>query len=167
MRFRGLGGLRLYEPPPSDGRRCPLLPFVALAFLALAACAETENPPERLLLDSLGLRQGDAVFEIRLGSVDNVESIRPAELQVTPEAFVEFLTVDGRLHMVRFELDSLSAAAASFLRSTGQDRSPPMLELYSRFVITLSDAPAGRYPYVVEGNGRSSRGAILVEAPAR
>jgi hypothetical protein len=67
--------------------------------------------------------------------------------------------------MVAFELDSLSDAAAELLRSTGQDASPPLLDAGTRFVVHFAGAPAGRYPYRVEGSARAARGVVVVAEP--
>ena len=102
------------------------------------------------------------MLTVELSAVDNRERLRPAEVTVPPGGFVEFRTTDRRLHTVRFLLDDLSGPAAAFLRDTDQVSSPPLLELGSRFVVTFRDAPEGRYPYLVEGNGQASRGVVLV-----
>src|SRR5690606_28187848 len=99
-----------------------------------------------------------------LGSVGERESVQPAEVQVPPGAWVQFATTDRRIHMVAFQLDSLPPEAAAFLRDTGQDASPPLLELDARFVVTLQGAPPGRYPFLVEGNGAPARGAVVIVA---
>jgi hypothetical protein len=36
------------------------------------------------------------------------------------------------------------------------------LRLDSRFVLDFREAPAGRYPYAVEGSGASGRGVVIV-----
>ena len=136
---------------------------VAAASL-VAACGQggNRNPPDQLLRDSLGLEETDRVFRVRVTSVENTESVRPSVLRVPPGAYVEFVTADRRLHTVTFRLDEMSAAAADFLRETRQDASPPLLELGSRFVVAFGDAPPGRYPYRVEGNGEPVRGTVVV-----
>ena len=37
----------------------------------------------------------------------------------------------------------------------------------SRFVVSMHGAPSGRYPFRVEGNGESTRGAVVVEGDGR
>ena len=125
-----------------------LLPVV------LAGCEPAnDNPPDQLLQDSLGLESSDPVLRVELSAPENLERPRPETVRVPPGGFVEFRTADRRLHTVRVLLDSLPAAGADFLRTTGQDRSPPLLEQGARFVVSFRDAPAGRYPYLVEGIG--------------
>ena len=115
-----------------------------------------------MLVDSLGLSSDDRVVRVKLLDQDGSETVEPDELNVEPGWYVEFFTRDGRVHTVSFLMDSLNGAQAEFLRSTGQDRSPPLLEVDSRYVVSFEGAPAGRYPFQVEGNGASARGTILV-----
>jgi plastocyanin len=81
---------------------------------------------------------------------------------VRPGDFVEFVTQDRRVHAVEFTLAGLPPAAASFLRTSGQESSPPLVEADARFVVSFAQAPPGTYPYVVIGNGEEGRGTIVV-----
>lgn len=134
----------------------------ALATTLSVGCGANEHPPDQFLQDSLGLEGSDQVFRVELAAESNRETATPSEVRVPPGAFVEFVTTDRRLHTVEFSLDDTSAAGAEFLRDTGQDASPPLLELGSRFVVSFADAPTGRYPYLVEGNGEPVRGVVVV-----
>lgn len=149
-------------------RRRRTLGLVALLPAATLACErpapEPRNPPDTLLRDSLGLSEADQVHRVVLGREDGLLVVRPDSVQVNRGHWVEFLSADGWPRRVRFELDSLSAAAAELLRSTGQDASPPLLDPGSRFVVTFAGAPEGRYPYRVDGNGREVRGVVVVAA---
>jgi hypothetical protein len=139
------------------------LALAGLLSTALAGCAEdNEHPPDLLLRDSLGLAATDPVLRVEISAADNRERARPAEVRVPRDGFVEFRTADRRLHTVRFVLDGLPPDAADFLRSTEQVASPPLLELDARFVVSFREAPDGRYPYVVEGNGEPARGSVVV-----
>lgn len=136
---------------------------VLVGCLVCAGCSPVnEHPPDQLLRDSLGLDDDDVVHRIHVRAVDHQETMSPVRLQVEPGSHVEFVSTDRRLHWVRFELDSLDAAAADFLRAASQEESPPLVNRESRFVVTFRGAPEGLYPYVVYGNGRSGRGAIVV-----
>ena len=77
-------------------------------------------------------------------------------------SYVQFVTADWFVHEVLFDRDSLGAEARSFLERTDQMASPPLLKQDSRYVISFEGAPPGRYPYVMEGNGRPGRGLIVV-----
>ena len=79
-----------------------------------------------------------------------------------PGAWVEFVTTDSWVHEVRFELDSLGSEGFAFMNETDQAASHPMVSPDTRFLISLDGAPPGRYPFVVEGNGAPTRGAVVV-----
>jgi hypothetical protein len=147
--------------------RLPLVLF--LGCVAPVACRAREepnlNPPDSVLQDSLGLTDADHVHRIVLASRNGSESVDPTELSIEPGHFVEFFTRDGRVRTVTFPLAGLTPAQADFLRSTGQDRSPPLVELESRYVVSFEDAPPGRYPFLVEGNERSIPGVVTVATP--
>lgn len=138
-----------------------------LLVLAVAACEKPDNTlePDGVLRDSLGLGEEDRVHVVRLSSPRNREIIEPSSLQVRPGDYVEFVTSDRRVHAVSFVIDSLSAAGADFLRGRGQESSPPLVERQARFLVTFENAPLGRYPFAVVGNGGESRGVIVVAEP--
>jgi hypothetical protein len=140
-----------------------LLVFLA-ACGALAGCEQERNlrPPDQVLQDSLGLTDQDRVHRIVLRVQNQAESLEPSELSIEPGAYLEFLTQDRYVRVVSFVLDELAPEQASFLRSTGQDRSPPLVELDSRFLVSFEGAPPGRYPFVVEGSGAPARGVVSV-----
>lgn len=114
-----------------------------------------------MLVAELGLSLADRVHRVRLSGGD-MERAEPAETEVEPGAYVEFFTTDGLVHEVVFIADSLNAEQWAFLERTDQVASPPLLELGSRYVLAFASAPPGRYPFVLEGNGRPGRGAITV-----
>jgi hypothetical protein len=137
----------------------------ALLLLLSPACRAVEenpDPPDSLLRDSLGLGDDDRVKRIRLASGPDGEVVDPSQVLVEPGGYVEFYTRDRRVRTVSFLIDSLSTEQAGFLRSTGQERSPPLVELDSRFVVSFQDAPPGRYPFLVEGNVAPLPGAVVV-----
>jgi hypothetical protein len=145
------------------------IPLILILLVAPTACKDREqanpNPPDSLLRDSLGLTPADHVHRIVLSSNNGTESIAPSEVVVQAGHFVEFFTRDRRVRTVAFLLDSLNAEQSAFLRSTGQDRSPPLVELETRFVVSFQGAPAGRYPFIVEGNERAISGVVIVGDP--
>lgn len=153
---------------PAPARRAPLAAAgLAILFCLAAGCADEEGPPpDPMLQDSLGLAAGDRVVRVRIAARDGAETVEPSQVELAPGWYLEFFTRDRRLHTVAFLLDSMSLAQAEFLRSTGQDRSPPLIELDSRFVVSFDGAPPGRYPFLVEGNGEAAHGAAVVRAPA-
>ena len=97
----------------------------------------------------------------------NRESPDPALVEVRAGDYVQFVTEDHRVHALSFEMDSLDAGRAAFLRGSGQEGGPPMVVRGSRFVVTFAGAPPGRYPFVVVGNGEDGRGAVVVSEVER
>jgi len=75
------------------------------------------------------------------------------------------VTTDWLIHEVIFEADSVDTEQWSFLERTDQTASPPLIERDTRYVLTFEGAPPGRYPYLLEGNGASGRGVIIVTRP--
>jgi plastocyanin len=114
------------------------------------------------LVSEFGLRGDETVHTVTLGGQATEETVRPGELVVRPGDIVEFVTVDRRVHTLRFPADSLGPAARDFLWSTEQDGSPPLVGQGSRFVVTFENAPPGRYPFVSRGYGEEACGTIIV-----
>jgi plastocyanin len=146
----------------------PLAGLLVLVGL-VSACrrSDPDLQPEAVLKDSLGLSDRDRVHRIQLSSPDNVETPAPDSVAILPGDYVEFLTTDGKVHAVSFVLDSLPSGGADFMKGAAQEASPPLVSAESRFLVTFTDAPAGRYPFVVAGNGTEGRGAIVVGRPPR
>jgi len=146
------------------------LPVGVAALLAwavlLPGCAGEPEPslrPDSLLRAELGLGDSDPVYRVSItGGVQ--EQISPASVELPPGAWLEFVTTDWRVHEVRFEADSLPEAGRTFLESSGQMASPPLVNLDQRFVVTFAGAPEARYPFVVEGNGAAVRGVVVVRS---
>lgn len=142
------------------GRRGTLL----IAILTCMACGSEPDPrlqPDEVLRGELGLGLEDRVHRVVLRGAGG-ESAEPSLLSLTPEAYVEFVTADWLIHEVIFEVDNLTPAQRSFLESTDQVASPPLLHRDSRYVLTFIGAPPGRYPYRLEGNGRPGLGTLIV-----
>ena len=142
----------------------PARPLLLLAALLLTGCGDRVPPelqPDELLRTELGLTEDDEVHRVVLTSAA-AERARPDSVSLPPGAWVEFVSGDWRLHEVRFELDGLAPEARTFLESTDQVASPPLVDRDARFVVSFADAPAGRYPFVVEGNGQAANGVVVV-----
>ena len=119
--------------------------------------------PDDVLRLELGLGDRDQVHRIVISGGDR-EHAAPLETVVTSGSYVEFVTADWLVHEIVFELDSLSIAARTFLESTDQVSSPPLITQDSRYVVHFSDGPPGRYPFLLEGSGAPGRGVVVVEA---
>jgi plastocyanin len=123
---------------------------------------ENELQPDQVLRESLGLGEEDRVHRVRLASAENREVVQPPQVTVRPGDYVEFVTGDWRVHALEFALEELAPEAAEFMRGTGQQGSPPLVQADARFVVSFAEAPPGTYPYVVIGNGEEGRGTVVV-----
>jgi hypothetical protein len=91
-----------------------------------------------------------------------IEGAEPAALSIETGAYVEFVSSDWMLHEILFDTASLAPAQRSFLETTDQMQSPPLIDRGSRYVLSFVDAPPGRYAFRLEGNGRATQGTIVV-----
>ena len=140
------------------------IPGAALLALFTVACwaEQNPNPPDPLLRDSLGLSETDRVHRVRLGTRGTTEVVEPSLVELDVGSYLEFVTRDGRVRTVEFVVESLSESRADFLQATGQESSPPLVELDSRFIVSFQEAPPGRYPFVVSGNAEPVSGVVVV-----
>jgi plastocyanin len=147
--------------------RSPLaLGILAAWALALPACSggsDTSLRPDSLLRAELGLTDADQVHRVAI-SGGSQETLSALSVEIAPGAWVEFVTLDWRVHEIRFESDSLPPEARAFLERTDQVASHPLLTKDERFVLSFEGAPDGRYPFVVEGNGAPARGVVVVRS---
>lgn len=143
-------------------RRIPGVLLLVLLLAPLAACEAAENPPDEELREALGVGSDREVRTVRMEIAEGTEMLDPEVVEIRPGYLVEFRSDDRRVRTVAFETDSLGSEAASFIVRTGQEGSPPLVETEARFVVDFTDAPVGRYPFVVEGSARPARGAIVV-----
>jgi len=97
-----------------------------------------------------------------LGGERDSERIVPAEVLAGEGDVVAFETVDGRIHELAFEPDSLTVEVLDFLRETRQLQSPPLIDLGTRFLVDLENAPDGRYVYWARTVGPPVYAAILI-----
>lgn len=140
-----------------------------VAYLLLAACQPPDPSlqPDETLQAELGLTTRDLVHRVTVTG-GQTERADPAALSIEPGAHVEFVTTDWLIHEVLFEPDSVGPEGWAFLARTDQTASPPLIDRDSRYVLSFEDAPPGRYPYLLEGNGAAGRGVIIVrETEAR
>lgn len=119
--------------------------------------------PDSLLRAELGLTDQDQVHRVGLTGGDR-ETLSPPTVELEPGSWLEFVTLDWRVHEVHFEADSLAPEARAFLERTDQVASPPLVNLDDRFVVSFEGAPEARYPFVVEGNGAPARGVVVVRS---
>ncbi len=132
--------------------------------VALQGCAGEGDHglrPDSLLRAELGLTDQDRVHRVGVAGGAQ-ESLSTALVEASPGDWVEFASLDWWVHEVRFEADSLTPEARTYLERTDQMASPPLVNQDDRFVLSFRDAPEGRYPFVVEGNGAPARGVVVV-----
>jgi len=139
---------------------------IGISCLAIIGCEQPDPSlqADEVLQSELGLTAADEVHRVTLTGGE-VERTDPAALSIEPGALVEFVTTDWLIHEVIFEADSVDTEQWSFLERTDQTASPPLIERDTRYVLTFEGAPPGRYPYLLEGNGASGRGVIIVTRP--
>lgn len=158
--------------PPASRKDRPRTPGpISLAALALMAtvsvgtgCRDVRDPslfPDSLLRAELGLTEADRVHRVALRGGAS-EGVMPDSVEVREGDWLEFVTDDWRVHEVHFESEGMGGTAWAFLEDSDQVASPPLVQLDARFVVSFLDAPEGRYPFRVEGNGASARGVVVV-----
>lgn len=158
---------RLRARLPNRPRRPgPICVVVAVGFaLVPGGCQGPEGDlslrPDSVLMAELGLSDRDEVHRIVLVGGES-EVFSPGEVGIPEGAWVEFVSADWRVHEIRFEVDSLSVAARTFLEESDQVASPPLVDPGTRFVVSFVGAPDGRYPFIGEGNGAPGRGVVIV-----
>ena len=104
---------------------------------------------------------------VQLSGGRDVEHVVPPHLDIARGEWVQFVTLDRRVHMVSFVPDSLSPEALEYLSDTGQIEGPPLLQQGSRFLVDFREAPAGRYVFSSVSHGDPVFGSVTVrELPA-
>lgn len=144
-----------------------LLPF--LVFMAVfQACESPGGDPDALSseeAEAVGLPPGTRLHRVTLGGRGAEEHAVPTVVQASPGDAVEFRTVDHRVHTLEFLTDSLSVEAFDFLEASGQTASPPLVARGTRFIVSLQNAPVGRYPFMSMGHGGRAYGVLVVGPP--
>jgi hypothetical protein len=143
--------------------------LLALALLLLGGatgCLREPPPPsDPELAEALGLPADTPIHAVELVDRSGQVGVFPSTLALTSGSVVQFRTRDRRTYGVRFLVAEMSSAQRDFLSERGQVSSPPLVEEGARFVVTFQEAPAGRYPFVVEGQGSPGHGEIVVTGP--
>ena len=99
---------------------------------------------------------------VHLSGGRDVEHVVPPHLEIELGQWVQFVSLDRRVHTVSFLPDSLSPEALSYLADTGQLESPPLLVQGSRILVDFREAPAGRYVFTSTSHGDPVFGSITV-----
>ena len=143
---------------------------VSLTLGLLVGCGTPSNgeaptDPDAALRDTLGISLQVNLHRIALGGERDRERIFPDTVRAREGDVLAFETVDGRIHELAFEPDSLSPEVAEFLRRTRQLESPPLIDRGTRFLVDLTDAPDGRYVFSARTFGEPVYGVVTVGPP--
>ena len=165
--------MRRCSPAPgrhSTGRPGAFLLPVLLVSL-LAACGGEHGRAaarHRLPLgaDTIDLGADVTLHEVRLGGTATGGAIYPETVTARVGDVLRFVAADARGYAIAFGDGTLPPAARAFLERTRQLRGPPLISTGASWVVSLKDAPAGRYPF--RSLTRAAGGLVVVQsAPAR
>ena len=140
-------------------------PGLLFCLLLLTACSQDGTPPRdvvRLDEGEVQLPEGARRHDVQLHGVDSREEISPATVAAQQGDAIAFTADDAITHSVVFLADRLDSAQVAFLEQGGQMRGPPLLSEGSSWVVSLSAAPAGDYPFACALHG--GQGVIHVGA---
>ncbi len=143
-----------------------LLPLLLL-IATTAGCGERRNATaarHRLPLgaDTIDLGADVTVHEVRLGGDVAGPAIHPDSVRARVGDVLRFVAADARGYAVAFGDSTLPPAARQFLERTRQLRGPPLITTGASWVVSLKDAPPGRYPF--RSLTRDASGLVVVEA---
>ena len=137
-------------------------PADRVAFSGCDIEADTQSrDTEKALSDELFSMAEDR-HVIGLKNDKNQYHVLPSSLEISAGGWIEFISLDRRVHTLSFVSDSISPEAHDFLFATDQLHGPPLLELGSSFFVDFRDAPKGRYVFSSSSNGKSVYGIITV-----
>lgn len=143
-------------------RRLPLVALLVLAGCSAEAetrAGESDDPA----VQDRSLPGVEIAQTIQLGGGRDQEHVLPLSTGVSVGQWVEFVTLDRRVHTLSFVADSLTAEAKAYLEVSGQMHSPPLLERGTRFLVDFRDAPPGRYVFSSRSHGAPVFGSITVQ----
>ena len=150
--------------PETPGRlqwRSGVLCSALLVLLPLTGC-DAIGGGATVQLDSaeVSLPSGAELHEVSVGGAGATDSIAPSSVSASAGDAIRFTVHDHRTHALVFEGGSLSPPGREFLERTGQLRGPPLVNEGTAWVVSLAEAPPGRYPFVCLSHG--ARGVIAV-----
>ncbi len=142
----------------------------AVGCLAVVGCGiETKAPSEEIAEAGRDPHSEIAASAqlVQLSGGRDVEHVVPTHLEIGLGEWVQFVSLDRRVHTLSFVPDSLSPEALVYLADTGQLEGPPLLARGSRFLVDFREAPVGRYVFSSTSHGDPVFGSITVrEVPA-
>ena len=145
------------------GRRTGKL-IGALVCLTLVGCGIEQKAPQVLEEADPDPRSGIAAAAqtVQLSGGRDVEHVVPPHINIETGEWVQFVTLDHRVHTLAFVPDSLSLEALAYLSRTDQMEGPPLLARGSRFLVDFRDAPVGRYVFSSQSHGDPVFGSVTV-----
>jgi len=149
--MRGRGSLRA---------RRPGLLFCTVLVLA---CSQDGVPRDVVQLDEgevVQLPKGSRRHDVRLEGVGAQSEVTPATIAATPGDAVAFVAADAVTHSIVFLADRLDSAQVAFLENESQMRGPPLLSEGASWIVSLTGAPEGDYPFACALHG--GQGVIRV-----
>jgi plastocyanin len=121
--------------------------FVLLLFAT--ACdnglIEKKDRTLELAADTIDVPEGIDLHDIKVATDAQSRDFEPDNLTAAPGDYVRFTTADSRTHAIVFEV--AAGDTRTFLESTGQLRSPPLVNNGASWVLALDKAPVGTYVF--------------------
>jgi len=151
------------------GRTYVVRQIGALTFLVVVACGiEPKAAPKAVEEANTDPHAEIAAVAqvVQLSGGREVEHLVPPHLEIEMGEWVQFVTLDRRVHTVSFVPDSLSPEALKYLADTGQLQGPPLLARGSRFLVDFRNAPVGRYVFSSTSHGDPVFGSVTVREPS-
>lgn len=122
----------------------------AFVFVLLTACEKApligdKDRTLELAGDTIELPAGVELHDVRIRTDAQSRDFEPTQLIAAPGDYVRFTTADSRTHAIVF--DAAAPEIRTFLESTGQLRSPPLVSKGASWVVAFERAPVGTYVF--------------------
>jgi plastocyanin len=130
--------------------------------------------------DGIGGDEGPRVLELTNDTIQLADGVHLIDVAVRRQAtgdfepaateanvgdVIRFTAHDRGGHALVFEGATLQENAKTWLGTTGQLRSPPLISDSSAWVITLKDAPPGEYPFRCTTHAATGRLTVRAKSP--
>ena len=119
--------------------------------MTLLACENTpligdkKDRTLELAGDTIDVPDGTDLHDVVVKTNNQHKDFEPIQLTARPGDYLRFTTDDSRTHAIVFEV--ADPGIRTFLESSGQLRSPPLLTKGASWVIALKGAPLGAYTF--------------------
>ena len=121
-----------------------LVPFVVACENA-PLIGEKKDRTLELAGDTIDVPEGLELHDVKVVTNAQNRDFQPTQVQAAPGDYLRFTTGDSRTHAIVFEVTA--PELRNFLESTGQLRSPPLVNKGASWVIALDKAPPGTYVF--------------------